>query len=123
MVQEDALQAYYGLGKEQGRLGGGLGVVEFARTQELLLRHLPRTPATVADIGGGPGRYALWLASLGYTVLLRDVVPLHVEQAVAAAAEAGTAIGVVCTTTSPREGGPNARLSHNLPGWLLADTL
>jgi len=36
-------------------------------------------------------------------------------------AEAGTAIGVVCTTTSPREGGPNARLSHNLPGWLLGD--
>jgi hypothetical protein len=35
----------------------------------------------------------------------------------------GTAIGVVCTTTSPREGGPNARLSHNLPGWLLRDTL
>ena len=38
-------------------------------------------------------------------------------------AKAGTAIGVVCTTTSPREGGPNARLSHNLPGWLLRDTL
>ena len=38
-------------------------------------------------------------------------------------AEAGTAIGVVCTTTSPREGGPNARLSDNLPGWLLRDTL
>ena|SRR5215469_1051983 len=36
--------------------------------------------------------------------------------------EAGTAIGVVCTTTSPREGGPNARLSENLPGWLLRDT-
>jgi hypothetical protein len=37
-------------------------------------------------------------------------------------AEAGTAIGVVCTDTSPREGGPNARLSENLPGWLLHDT-
>ena len=37
--------------------------------------------------------------------------------------EIGTAIGVVCTTTSPREGGPNARLSDNLPGWLLRDTL
>jgi len=38
-------------------------------------------------------------------------------------AEAGTAVGVVCTTTSPRDGGPNARLSDNLPGWLLRDTL
>jgi hypothetical protein len=37
-------------------------------------------------------------------------------------AEAGTAIGVVCTTTLPRDGGPNARLSENLPGWLLRDT-
>jgi hypothetical protein len=36
-------------------------------------------------------------------------------------AEAGTAIGVVCTTTSPRDGGPNARLSDNLPGWLLRE--
>jgi hypothetical protein len=35
--------------------------------------------------------------------------------------ETGTAIGVVCTTTSPREGGPNARLSDSLPGWLLRD--
>ena len=37
--------------------------------------------------------------------------------------EASTTIGVVCTTTSPREGDPNARLSDNLPGWLLRDTL
>jgi hypothetical protein len=37
-------------------------------------------------------------------------------------AEAGTAIGVVCSITSPREGGPNARLSDHLPGWLLRDT-
>lgn len=36
--------------------------------------------------------------------------------------EFGTAIGVVCTTTSPREGGPNARHSDNLPGWLLRET-
>ncbi len=34
----------------------------------------------------------------------------------------GTAMGVVCTTTLPRDGGPNARLSDNLPGWLLHDT-
>ncbi len=40
----------------------------------------------VADIGGGPGRYALWLADLGYRVLHRDLVPLHVEQVTSAAA-------------------------------------
>jgi SAM-dependent methyltransferase len=34
----------------------------------------------VADIGGGPGRYSLWLASLGYQVVHRDLMPLHVRQ-------------------------------------------
>src|SRR5271169_434219 len=37
--------------------------------------------------------------------------------------EIGTAIGVVCTAAAPWEGGPNARLSDNLPGWLLRDPL
>ncbi|MFY9929507.1 MAG: methyltransferase domain-containing protein [Streptosporangiaceae bacterium] len=31
-------------------------------------------------MGGGPGRYALWLASLGYQVEHRDLMPLHVGQ-------------------------------------------
>jgi len=35
--------------------------------------------------------------------------------------EIGTAIGVVCTAAAPWEGGPNPRLTHNLPGWLLSD--
>jgi hypothetical protein len=34
----------------------------------------------------------------------------------------GRRSGVVCTTMSPRKGDPNARLSDNLPGWLLRDT-
>ena len=37
--------------------------------------------------------------------------------------EIGTAIGVVCTAAAPWEGGPNPRLSHNLPGWLLGDAV
>ncbi len=92
MSQERALRAYYSLGKEEGRLGAGLGAVEFERTQEVVLRHLPSKPAMVADIGSGPGRYALWLASLGYEVLLRDIVPLHIEQALTAARDAGVSI-------------------------------
>jgi SAM-dependent methyltransferase len=40
----------------------------------------------VYDVGGGPGAYALWLARRGYIVHLLDAVPLHVEQAQAAAA-------------------------------------
>jgi hypothetical protein len=37
--------------------------------------------------------------------------------------EIGTAIGAVCTAAAPWEGGPNPRLTHNLPGWLLLDAI
>jgi len=48
---------------------------------ELLDRLLPRPPARVLDVGGGPGTYAAPLARRGYQVHLVDPVPLHVEQA------------------------------------------
>lgn len=72
---------HYGTGYERTRLGGGTSRIEFERTKELLRRFLPQPPATVLDVGGGPGAYAAWLAGLGYDVHLVDPVPLHVEQA------------------------------------------
>lgn len=81
MVSADpSMKAYYDQGKERDRLAAPKGALEFARTQEILLRRLPPAPATVADIGGGPGRYALWLAELGCEVEHRDVMDLHVEE-------------------------------------------
>jgi SAM-dependent methyltransferase len=81
MSSEDAeLQAHYAQGKEWDRLGDPTGAVELERTKEILRRRLPAPPAVVADIGGGPGRYALWLAELGYTVEHRDLIRLHVQQ-------------------------------------------
>ena len=82
-----ALRAYYGRGLERDRLAGAMGTVEFERTREILLRHLPPPPCVVADIGGGAGRYARWLHDLGYFVRHRDIVPLHVEQLRADATE------------------------------------
>ena len=78
------IEWYYGLGLERERLAAGLGALEFARTQVLLERYLPASPAAIADIGGGPGRYAVWLAGRGYRVHLIDPVRLHIEQAQAA---------------------------------------
>jgi SAM-dependent methyltransferase len=86
-ADDAALRAYYEWGMERERLSDGRGDLEFSRTAEIVLRRLPAAPAMVADIGGGPGRYALWLASLGYRVEHRDLVPLHVEQLMADAAE------------------------------------
>lgn len=85
---DPAVRAYYERGEEIDRLGGGslggaspAGPLELARTQELLERYLPAAPADVLDVGGGPGRYAAWLADLGHRVTLVDPVDLHVAQA------------------------------------------
>ncbi len=86
METDEALHAYYQRGMERERLSDGRGELEFTRTTEIVRRRLPAAPAVVADIGGGPGRYALWLASLGYQVEHRDLMPLHVEQLTADAA-------------------------------------
>jgi len=56
-------RAYYDKGLEAERLFGGHGVIELARTQEIILRHLSPPPGTVLDVGGGSGVYACWLAS------------------------------------------------------------
>jgi SAM-dependent methyltransferase len=91
-----AMLEHYGRGEEADRLvTSNAGQLEFERTQEIVLRRLPPPPAVIADIGGGPGRYALWLAGLGYRVVHRDVAPLHVEQVLTAAVadpDAGSAI-------------------------------
>ena len=50
------------------------GAVEFAVTCEALTTHLPPN-ARVLDIGGGPGRYTIWLAQRGHHVTLADLCP------------------------------------------------
>jgi SAM-dependent methyltransferase len=85
MADEREIAAYYDRGEEEGRLGDW-GRLEFLRTQELLSRFLPAPPATVLDVGGAAGAYALPLAREGYDVHLLDPVALHVEQARAASA-------------------------------------
>ncbi len=71
--------AYYGEGAEEARLAGWS--LERLRTEELLARHLAPAPGRVLDLGGGPGRYAGWLAANGWQVTLLDPVPLHTTQA------------------------------------------
>ena len=77
---------YYERGEERDRLSEGSGLIEFLRTQRILRRAMPPPPATVIDVGGGPGVHAAWLARDGYTARLFDVVPLHIEQARAVSA-------------------------------------
>ena len=55
--------------------------IEFVRSQEIIRRFLTGHDLRVADIGGGPGVHAQWLADDGYEVSLVDPAPRHVAQA------------------------------------------
>ena len=79
-VSQD-VKAHYSQGGEEKRLEIGLWKIEGARTENILHRFLPKPPATIVDIGGAAGAYALPLAKQGYQVHLIDLVPLHIEQA------------------------------------------
>ncbi len=82
----DEIARHFASGQEAERLECGPGRLERARTQELLQRYLPPSPADVLDVGGGTGVYAFWLAERGYRVRLVDPVPGHIEAAQRASA-------------------------------------
>ena len=81
IVSDEMLGHYTSSGYERERLSTRGGPLELLRTQVLLQRFLPPSPAVVLDVGGGPGVYSAWLARLGYEVHLGDFVPLHARMA------------------------------------------
>jgi ubiquinone/menaquinone biosynthesis C-methylase UbiE len=86
----DEVIAHYTGVPEDDRLRAGWGTLEQARTQELVLRHLSPPPGRLLDVGGGSGAYSTWLAALGYELHLVDLVPVHVEHALAAGIASAT---------------------------------
>jgi SAM-dependent methyltransferase len=70
--------------------------MEFAITMRALADFLPRPPATLLDIGGGPGRYAIAMGQQGYGVTLVDLARRNLQIAQEHAALADVALaGVV----------------------------
>jgi ubiquinone/menaquinone biosynthesis C-methylase UbiE len=78
---DPAIAAYYARNNEPNRLTTGVGKLEFLRTQEIVRRHLPKSPAVILDIGGAAGIHACWLARDGYEVHLIDAMTSLVEDA------------------------------------------
>lgn len=71
---------FYENGAEIGRLERGLGIIEAARTKEILARYL-EPGMTVYDVGGGVGYYSNWLAEWGCQVSLFELAPSAVAYA------------------------------------------
>ena len=70
------------------------GRPEFLLTCRMLDRYI-HPGDKVLDIGGGPGRYSLYLAAKGCDVMLLDLSPRNTEFAAAKAAESGLPLSVV----------------------------
>ncbi len=76
-MSKDAVRAYYasfGEREWQRLTNPDDGAVEFALTKQFLARYLPAS-GRILDLGGGPGRYTIWLAEHGYQVVLADLSP------------------------------------------------
>jgi ubiquinone/menaquinone biosynthesis C-methylase UbiE len=51
------------------------GALEFAINKAWIQKFVPEPGSRILDIGGGPGRYSIWLAAQGYRVTLADLSP------------------------------------------------
>jgi ubiquinone/menaquinone biosynthesis C-methylase UbiE len=69
------------------------GFVEYAVTRKMLSKYL-KPNSRILDIGGGPGRYAMWLAKHGHRVVLADLSPELLTIAHAKLAEAGVSVNI-----------------------------
>ena len=66
--------------------------VEYALTIRALDEHLPKPPASILDLGGGPGRYSIELTRRGYAVTLADLSGANLDFARKRAAEANVTL-------------------------------
>jgi ubiquinone/menaquinone biosynthesis C-methylase UbiE len=91
-----AAQSYYDSSGENEwkRLESAPGRLEFAVNAAIIETYL--APASkVLDLGGGPGRYSIFLAQKGHTVWLADLSPALLRIAKAKIAAAGVAAQIV----------------------------
>lgn len=93
MDNTDAIRDYYDtqVEHEWARIDGRPEFILSCR----FLSHYIKTGERVLDIGGGPGRYALWLSEKGCDVTLLDLSPANVRFAQEKAKEQGLALCAV----------------------------
>jgi ubiquinone/menaquinone biosynthesis C-methylase UbiE len=85
MEIDKEIQAYYNTGIEKDRLNTDVFQLERERTEEILLRFIPKNRSKILDVGGGTGHYAFWLKEKGHEVHLVDPVRFNIDAAKAEA--------------------------------------
>ncbi|MEW5760634.1 MAG: class I SAM-dependent methyltransferase, partial [Candidatus Thermoplasmatota archaeon] len=70
--------AEYGIGEWKRLVRDPYHRLEFDTTVHFLKKHLPKK-GLILDAGGGPGRYTIELAKLGYDIVLHDLTPKLLE--------------------------------------------
>jgi 2-polyprenyl-3-methyl-5-hydroxy-6-metoxy-1,4-benzoquinol methylase len=91
----ETVQSYYDASVEQEWLRLERGYFEFEINKRYIDRYV-KPGFRVLDVGGGPGRYSLHLASRGAEVTLYDLSNENIRFTKKKAAETGLHIGAVC---------------------------
>lgn len=87
--------------------------IEFCITTRMLERMIPKG-SKVLDIGGGPGRYSLWLAGRGCDVTLFDLSFGNIAFAQEKAAEEGLSLKTICGNAVDERLYPDETFDHVL---------
>lgn len=81
MTEWSEVVDFYESSYEESARGDRVSVqIEFERTREIIRRFTGAAALAVADVGGGPGVHARWLADDGHDVTVVDPVPRHVAE-------------------------------------------
>jgi ubiquinone/menaquinone biosynthesis C-methylase UbiE len=78
MTQINKIQAYYDKFDEWKRLETPEGILEYIITFSEITNYIPKGKR-ILDLGGGPGRYTIELAKIGYKMTLADLSPKLIE--------------------------------------------
>ena len=80
MTNYEKVKSYYDVFNEWNRLDAPEGKLEFDLSMPIITSNLP-SQAEILDLGGGPGRYTIELAKLGYGMHLADLSQTLLDEA------------------------------------------
>jgi len=109
----EIIKAYYDAAPQMEWDRTNEGKVEYVITTKMLSRYIKKGDK-VLDIGGGPGRYSIWLASRGCDVTLFDLSEGNVLFAKNKAAELGVNIKTICGNAIDKNLYPDEKYDHIL---------